>query len=185
MIARDITGNTIGGANQLFDLLSFVSDPQAYAEKVKELQALIQENKRYAEAVAQVNEILEVRKRADADAAEAKTLRDRAANEYDAAVDAAAKRASEITSHANNQASILIADAKKIKDEAATLAVASDKRTKSLDAREAELNKLSTKLAAKQSELDAALLDARNAKEEAVKLKETFLAKQKAFLESI
>lgn len=61
MISTDITGGSVGGANQLLDLLSLVANPTVYEAKVKALQDAIAEHRKYVEAVAPVSEIAALR----------------------------------------------------------------------------------------------------------------------------
>ena len=73
-ISTNIDGSTVGGANQLLDLLSLVSNPAVYEAKVKSLQNAIAENQKYVEAVAPVSEILDLREKIKADKAAKVTL---------------------------------------------------------------------------------------------------------------
>jgi chromosome segregation ATPase len=72
MIATNITGTVSGGANQLLDLLSLVSNPAVYEAKVKALQDLTEEHRKIVELVAPANQITALKAQILADADEAK-----------------------------------------------------------------------------------------------------------------
>jgi len=105
--------------------------------------------------------------------------------DYNFLINEATAKAGEILSQANNRAAILVAEVEAEKSALAIHVADVASHAKEIDLREAKLSKLSASFEAKQNELDAALLAARKAREEAIQIKEAFLAKQKAFLESI
>lgn len=185
MIARDITGEAVGGASQLFDLINLLSDPKSYDAKLKALQDATAEYKKHVEVVGHADEILKIRAETVALNEEAQTYLDRAKVDYNAAIDQSSIRAAEVVSVANNKATVMLHEARVAREQAEALLASANVRAKELDAKEVELSKLSSKLESKQAELDEAVLAARSAREEAVQMKEAFLAKQKAFLESL
>jgi hypothetical protein len=185
VIARDITGEAVGGASQLFDLINLLSNPKSYNAKLKELQDATAEYKKHIEVVGHADQILKIRAETVAINEEAQAYLDRAKVDYNAAIDQASIRAAEVVSVANNKATVMLHEARVAREQAESALASVTARAQGLDAKEVELNKLSSKLEEKQAELDAAVLAARIAREEAVQIKEAFLAKQKAFLESL
>jgi hypothetical protein len=184
MIANSIDGS-VGGANQLLDLLSLVSNPDVYAERLKVLEASTAENKKYVELVAPASDILALRdlcredreaaaqelKQANTDAELIKSRGTRAAN---AAIEAAKARAAEISADAATKQAQVLAELAE-----ATAAV------KAAGKAEAEAKRATTELkkakAAAETETAAALM----AKDEAATLKLEIIAKHKAFIESL
>ena len=71
MIASNIDGSNSGGTGQLLDLLALVANPEAYSQKVKELEELIAQNKQFVELVGPASDIIRLREEARADRADA------------------------------------------------------------------------------------------------------------------
>lgn len=184
MIATSIDGS-VGGSNQLLDLLAVVANPESYAEKVKRLEEATAENKKYVELVAPASDILELRERArDAlTAAEEQLVAAKA--EADGIVKDARAEAKGIRDKAK-------AEAKALKDQAdAQLAaiagdrenvLAAEREAKSAAA-EAKRNATNHKKLADAAKAESAAAAA--ALEEAVALKADIIAKHKAFIESL
>lgn len=184
MISTSIDGS-VGGSNQLFDLLSLVSDPKAYAEKVQALEAATAENKKYVELVAPASDILRLREvtrqeREDA-AGELAAARKQAAdliaeakeeaaairNTANAAAGATKRRAQQVMDHAQAKAAELdlaIADAKAAKDRS--------------DHEAEELRALANSAQKAKDEADALMADAE-------RVKADIIARHKAFIASL
>jgi vacuolar-type H+-ATPase subunit I/STV1 len=191
-IARDITGAAIANSNQSFEIMALVSNPDAFVKRIKELQALIDKNKEYVELAGKVSEITRLRDEAGKLHEQTDAL-NKAAR---AKAEEAEKAAAEALKNAQTEAAAIVAAAKEAADKvsgeakAATkkandLAKKSTDRAAALDAREAELGKLTAILEEKNSKLSQALADAEVAKEIAVKTKNEIIAKHKALIEGL
>lgn len=184
-IARDITGAVSNGANQLFDLISLVSNPKVYEAKVKELQDLIAENQRYVEAVGPAADILALREQASKLNAEAHSKFEEA-NAFVTSTGRQAKEdAEKIVSEAKLAADKLLADAKAATKKANDLSKKSNDRSAELDAKEKELTNFASRLQAKEADLAKALAEAEAAKQDAIAAKNDIIAKHKALIEGL
>jgi hypothetical protein len=184
-IARDITGTVSGGANQLFDLISLVTDSKAYAAKVKELQLLIAENQRYVEAVGPAADILALREQASKLNAEAHSKFEEA-NAFVTATSRQAKEdAEKIVSESKLAADKLLADAKVATKKASDLSKKANDRAAELDAKERELTDLASRLQAKEADLAKALSAAEASKQDAINFKNDIIAKHRSFIEAL
>lgn len=63
MISTDITGSNGGDASQVFNLLSIISDPVTYNEKLKKLVDATEEYKKYTALVGPASEIIALREK--------------------------------------------------------------------------------------------------------------------------
>jgi cell division septum initiation protein DivIVA len=185
VISRDITGAVSGGANQLFDLLSFVSNPELYATKVKELQGLIEKNEKYVEAVAKVDQISGLH----ADAVKMRDEAREALSSAQAAADKKVKDASEqaenLFSNAKAKADLMISEATKMKADAEEMMKKSVEKQSQLSAFESSLLEVSSSLVSQEKDLKEKLASARAANEEAALLKKQIIAKHRAFIEGL
>lgn len=102
MISNNIDGS-IGGATQLFDLLTVVSNPAAYTQKLEALQKATAEHRTYVEALAPAHEIYALRDQTAADRAEAAVVLTTAKSDA-AASKAAAKQAADSVTRAAAEA---------------------------------------------------------------------------------
>lgn len=183
-ISTNIDGS-VGGANQLLDLLSLVSNPSVYQAKINDLQAATEENKKYVELVGPASEIVKMRddmrlQKESADA-EAKQIIDSANQEAESIKTSAKKYALDAKAEADNavekakalnDAAQVKLDELKAKSAAADNALASANSVAEEAAKELELAK-----AEKQASL--------NAKASYEAAKASIIAKHKAFIESL
>lgn len=183
-IFTNIDGS-VGGANQLFDLLSVVSNPAVYEAKLKALQDATVENQKFIELAGPASDILslrdQLRDQKQAFDAEVQAAKDQIAKEL---VDANAE-AAQISANAKIQADAVLQNAKQI--EAQANAKLSDvlSAQKSADQAQANAEALSVKYQSEIKNLQQAMqenLDAQNAFESA---KADLLAKHQAFIESL
>jgi hypothetical protein len=117
-IASSITGASVNGdAAQVFNLLSVVANPDAYAEKLKALVESTEENKKILALVGPASEILKIREEIEEDKADAKAI-----------VTDAKKKAVDIISKAEKSAATAQKAAKEKSD--ALLAQAEDVQSK-------------------------------------------------------
>jgi cell division septum initiation protein DivIVA len=183
-ISNNIDGS-VGGANQLLDLLALVSNPAVYEAKVQSLQAAIAENKKYVEAVAPVSEILDLRDKVTADkAASAAALAEAKSTAKDL-VSKAQAQAADIISSATTQATQLTMDAQAAKD--AALLAQNDAVKATAEVRKAKVNydKLSGTLQAQLDSVAKAQADADATRQSYEDLKADLVAKHTAFIQGL
>jgi F0F1-type ATP synthase membrane subunit b/b' len=184
MVITNIDGAS-NSANQFFDLLSLVSNPDAYSKKLQELQDATAEHKKYVEAVCPIADIIRVKSEADEDKKAAKNALNDANAKAQEIVDVANSRAKDIVDVANSKAKD-ITDAAQLL-EATSKALMSAAQQASDVAAKAQVKADSDILAAqaKSTELDKAIADAEAAKKDAENTKALILAKHKAIIESL
>jgi cell division septum initiation protein DivIVA len=166
-IASDITGGVGGDAAQVFTLLSVVSNPEVYAEKLKALVEATEANKKIVALVGPASEIMQIRKDIEADKAAAKTgLAD------------ARKQASTVVSDANKKAKAILAEASEKRDSILADAQAKQAEAEAFLVREKEvaqyLDDQAAMIASREAELKAS-------KAEVEKLRDEVLAQQKDY----
>lgn len=182
MISTSIDGS-VGGSNQLFDLLSLVSDPKAYAEKVQALEAATAENKKYVELVAPASDIIRLREVArqerEAAAEELAAARKEAANLIATAKD----EATAIRNAANAAASATKRRAQQGMDQVQAKHAELDRAiadAKSAEDRSehaaAELRALADKAQQAKEDADAMMADAERVRSEIVAQHRAFIA---------
>jgi cell division septum initiation protein DivIVA len=184
-ISTNIDGSIGGGANQLLDLLSLVSNPAVYEAKVKSLQATIAENQKYVEAVAPVSEILDLREKVKADKAASVTALAEAKVKADGIVKTAQDKADGIIADANAKATQLTSEAQAVADDAKWAQAEARKGANDVKKAKAEYDALSASLSGQQAQLAKAQADADAAKKEAEDLKADLIAKHTAFIKSL
>lgn len=185
MISTSIDGSSENGAEQLFNLLSVVSNP---AEVKKRIDAL---NKAQADAQAVIDlvgpaqQVLSLREKAAKDADDAKKALS-AANEKAEALIADANTQAAITIEgANASAQAVLADAKAKGDAAAGVIDAANEQLKAAQKVQDAADKAMAKVAAAKSEAAAAQAAADKAQADAEALKAAIIEKHKAFIESL
>ena len=184
MIASNIDG-TVGGSNQLFDLISLVSDPQAYAEKVKRLEDAAAESKKYVELVAPASDILTLREESQADRAEAARELKEAKTEA-ASIRAKAKA---LTGEAQAEAEKIVEEAK-VEAQAIRNQAAAEKQELASAIKEAKKDSAEAKRAVTgykklADEAKAQTAEAEAAIKSSEALKADIIARHKAFIESL
>lgn len=184
-INTNIDGSSVGGANQLLDLLSIVSNPQVYENKVKALQNAIDENKKYVEAVAPVSEILAIREQIQEEKAAAVTALAEAKVKAADMVAQAKDKAAVLVADAEAKASQISSDVQAIAEEAKTARAEAQKAANETKKAKAEYDNLNTSLNTQLAQLAKTQADAEAARKEAEKLKQEIIVKHKAFIESL
>lgn len=184
-ISTNIDGSTVGGANQLLDLLSLVSNPKVYEAKVKSLQESIAENQKYVEAVAPVSEILELREKIKADkAASSNVLAEAKQHAHDIVEDAKAK-ANELLAEASNKAKQITDEVEEIKKEIKiTLSETKSAKAEAKSAKDSA-DALTLSLQQQLAVADKTIKDAEAVKKEAEALKADILEKHTAFIRGL
>ena len=184
MITTNIDGS-YSGTNQLFDLLSLISNPDAYSKKLKELQASIDEQKKFVELVGPASEIIALREKAKKDsqtkAQELSDAKEQAAN----ILNDAKVVASGILSDASANAKQIIAEADAKKDEITNALSQTQASLEAAKTAEAAAKAAQNAADVKAKEIAEALAAASAAQAEANAVKANVLAKHEEFLKSI
>jgi cell division septum initiation protein DivIVA len=184
-ISTNIDGSVGGGANQLLDLLSLVSNPAVYEAKVKSLQAAIAENQKYVEAVAPVSEILDLREKVKADKEASNTALAEAKVKADGIVKSAQDKADGIIADANVKATQLNSEAQAVADDAKWAQADVRKKLADVKKTKADYDSLIASLSVQQAQVAKVQTDADTVKKEAEDLKADLVAKHTAFIKSL
>lgn len=183
-IANNIDGSS-GGANQLLDLLSVVSNPKVYEAKIKSLQDATDEYNKAIALAGPASEILELREKT------AKLL-DKAENTLSEAeaqalqtVNDAKRKADAIMTEAKSQAQQLENKAKELVEDAKQRASEASLAETVANATKVELDKKLLDLDAKMTDVQAAEQAANDSKAMFDKAYSNIIAKHKAFIESL
>lgn len=184
MIATSIDGS-VGGSNQLLDLLAVVANPESYAEKVKRLEEATAENKKYVELVAPAADILELRAKAREALTEAEESLRKAKAEAEKIIKAAEGDAKLIRDFAAEQANV-----KQELLDTQAVALAGDRENLLAAEREAKAAAAESKRSATQYKKLAEAAKAETAAAaaamaEVAALKDGIIAKHRAFIESL
>lgn len=184
MISSSITGS-VGGSNQLFELLSLVSDPEAYAEKVRALEEATAENKKYVELVAPASDIISLREKAQIDRKDAAYELAEAQRKAEEIINAAKQEAAEIKASAHRFANDTKAIAENMLSDVSAKKSELDRAEKEAKNAMAE-NKRSTTILRKATEEAKAAKDAADAaRSDYEAIKNEIIAKHRAFIESL
>lgn len=182
-IATDITGAPVGSSvNQLLELLA---NPDAYAAKIKAMEAATAEYKTYVEAVGVATEINNLRDQAKALREEAQAYRDAALAQADADIKTAEAKAATILAEAQQKANELTSNAQAVKSQSDALmnqASALMDQAKAAQAKatadQAAADAQSKRAADTQAQLDSDLAAAQA-------LKDDIVAKHQAFIQGL
>ena len=183
-IANNIDGSS-GSTNQLFDLLTVVSNPAVYQTKLKALEDATAEHKKYVELVGPASDILTLKEKSQKDAQEAAGVLDSAKQQATGLISDAKVQASDIVALAKTEASKLKADAQDVMDAAKLVKTQADSAAAQAVQAQAKAELASAEANAKVKELDKAIADANATKEDAEAVKAEIVAKHKAFIESL
>ena len=184
MISTNIDG-TVPGSNTLVELLGLISNPEAYAKKLAELETATSEYKAYVALMGPANEIEKLR-------AEAGIDREKAA----AATEFAKKFSKTLMDEAKEDAAAIVAkakeDAKELRDEAKVVNAEAKKLKAALAEAIENANALMANAEAKALEADAKIMavgvqaTALIAAEDALAAeKKAIAARHKQFIESL
>ncbi len=177
-IASDITGGVGGDAAQVFTLLSVVSNPEVYAEKLKALVEATEANKKIVALVGPASEIMQIRKDIEADKAAAKTALADARKQASATVSDANKKAKAIIVEANLKRDDILADAQAKQAEVEAALTEAQSRAR-------ELDDLATQLTAREAQLNAAARKVEEIREETLAQQKDYYAKAEALQKKI
>ena len=184
-ISTNIDGSVGGGANQLLDLLSLVSNPAVYEAKVKSLQATIAENKKYVEAVAPASEILEIREQVKADKAASTTALAEAKVKADGLVKTAQEKANALVAEATANAKKVTDDADSIANEIKASLAESKKAVLEAKKSKTDSDTLNESLRLQLAELGKQREQAATALQKAEDLKAEIITKHLEFIKSL
>ena len=125
-ISTNIDGSSGNAeANQVFNLLAVVANPDVYADKVRTLMEATAEHKKFLALVAPANEIVAIRQQIDQDKAAAKAELEAARQEASKLVDVAKVEARDIVEDAKAQGVKINAASRKTEKQAAEKMAAS------------------------------------------------------------
>lgn len=185
MISTNIDGSSGGGTNQLFDLLSLVSNPDTYKAKLDQLQTAIDENKKLVALAGPASEILALREAIAADKADSKASLSEAKVKAVAIKDDAEAQARDIVQKAKELANQLIDDAKAAKDASVAEALETTNALKAVKSVQAAADKLKASGESKLVELNTALKEVAQAQIDVDALKASIVAAHQAFIASL
>jgi hypothetical protein len=186
MIATNIDGTTgSGDANQVFNLLAVVANPDMYAEKVRTLMEATAEHKKFLALVAPANEILAIRQQIDQDKANAKAELEKAREDAAKLVADAKVEAKGIVDDAKEQGSKTAATAKKVEKQAADKMAAAVEAERKVTEALAEAKALQKSLDDKIKATDALRAEVEKLKAEHEALKASLIAKHKRHLQEL
>ena len=184
MIGTDISGGS-SGSNQLLDLLSAVANPDAYAEKVKNLETLIAENKKFVELVAPADDIMSLRSKLQVELQEAADAKEAAKTESAQILSESKSQAAASVRDAQQKAKQIIADAEALKAEAQAELAGVKASTKAANDAETASRAAEAESKAKSEKADATIKAAEADRQEAADMRLDIIAKHKAFIESL
>lgn len=184
-IATDITGGSAGGANQLMEMLSLISDPKQYEARLKALQDATEVHRKHISLVGPADEIVRLRDEAAAKKKQADEYAAKVKQEADDALAAAKVEAKGLVADAKAAADKLTQEAKKAQAEV-------NSQLEAAKAATADAEKLQKQAATKLKSLEAEKVELLRVKaavdEERVgfqSLKDELIAKHKAFIEGL
>ena len=176
-IANNIDGSN-GGANQLLDLLSLVSNPKVYESKIKALQDATDENKKYVDLVGPASEILQLRAEAEVATQNAKDT-----------VENAKAQALQLVNDAKRKADAMIGEAKvtaaKLENEAKALSEVAKQKAADASLAETQANAVKVELDKGVVELNKKLAEADAAKQAAKEAETMFNKAYDSIIESL
>ena len=183
-ISTNIDGSS-GTTNQLFDLLTVVSNPDAYKAKITALETATAENKKYVEALGPASEIVALRNQTAALRQEAQDYRDAAITEADIGIQEARAKANGIAIEAQKKADALIAETTAAKEAAEQLAKQNRAALVATEKALFDAEKAKAVAESKAQELEQAITDAQAAAADARATKAAIVAKHQAFIGSL
>ena len=185
-ISTDISGTSnVGGANQLLDLLSLVSNPAVYKSKIDALEAVTAENKKFVELVGPADSIVKMRETIALELADVKSTAAEAKKTAAEAVAAAKVQAAEMVSDAQAKADALKAEAQALVDEAKVDATATKAALSAAKKAKVDADAVSADFAARSKSLADAQAEVDAIKAEITAATESILAKHQEFLASL
>lgn len=183
-ISTNIDG-TVGGANQLLDLLSVVSNPGVYEAKLKALQDATAQNQKLVELAGPASDILTLRDKLRVQNEEAASALSDAKAEAADKVAKAKKLADTIVNDATSKAQEILASATSKEDEAKAALVELNAKLAEANKLSAAAEKLKADLAKRVDEVKAEKAVSTEAKNSYEAAKAELIAKHKAFIESL
>jgi uncharacterized membrane protein len=185
MIATNIDGSAAGGSNQLLDLLTAVANPDAYAEKVKNLEALIAENKKFVELVAPADDIISLRSKLQVELQGAADAKEAAKTESSQILSESKSKAAASIRDAEQKAKKIIEDAEAVKAAAQAELASAKASTKAANDAEKASRAAELESNAKAEKADATLKAAEADRQALADMRLVIIDKHKAFIESL
>ena len=174
-----------GGSNQLMDLFTVVSNPDAYTAKIQALQDAINEHKKVIEAVGPAKNILELREQTkEANALAVSKITDAQAK-ADVLLAEAKTQAESVVANAKAEATALVDETKAVKEEAKADAAAVKKTLKDAGQAKTDAEAVIADYTARSKALENQQAEAESLKAEAQATKTAILAKHQAFIASL
>ena len=183
-ISNNIDG-TSGSSSQLFDLLTVVSNPALYQEKLQSLESSIAENKKYVDLVGPASDILALKEKAKKDAEDAAEVLENAKQQAAKLVSDANQQASKSIATAKSEADNLKADAQQVVIMANALKAQAESAAAKAAQTQVNAEAVVKEANNKVIQLDKEIADAQTAKDAANALKAEIVAKHKAFIASL
>lgn len=183
-IATNIDGSA-GSTSQLFDLLTVVSNPTVYQEKIKALESAIAENKKYVDLIGPTSDILALREKTREETVKASDLLKNAKVEAKSIVSDAENKAANIIAAAQKKAADLEEQAQQVLDSAVEIKKEATKAVEQAKTAKAKSDTAITAATNKAQELEVAIAKAKQAEDEAKAVKAEILAKHSAFIASL
>lgn len=184
MIYTNIDGSS-NSSNQLLELLSVVSNPKVYEEKVLTLQKAIEDNKKYIELVGPANDIIVLRNRTVEELEKAKTEVKEAKSKANDIVAKAKVTAEDLVAEAKSTAKALVEEASVAKEQAAQLTAKVQKLQEEASKAQAEAVINASQASDTAAELEEALNAAKQAKLAANELRKELIKKHTDFIKSL
>ena len=158
-ISTNIDGSS-GASSQLFDLLTVVSNPQAYQAKLKALEDATAESKKFVELVAPASEIIALKEKSKADAQEAADVLSEAKSKAQTVVADANRKAKDIVSEAQSEAEEAISGAAIVRAEADKLLTQAKAELAAAQKAKADAEQARASAESKAQELEQAIAEA-------------------------
>jgi hypothetical protein len=185
MIATNIDGSAANSSSQLLDLLTLVANPDAYTQKVKDLEDLIAKNQAVLDLVGPASDILTLREEVRAEKVAAKQAVAEAKKKAAGIIADAEASAAEVAAVARTVADGLLIETEALNIAAKANAAATFTAEKSAKAAATESRNLSAKLKDQIADAASEKERASAAVADAEQVKQDILAKHKAFIESL
>jgi cell division septum initiation protein DivIVA len=183
MITTRIDGSS--PSNQLFDLLTVVSNPEVYQAKLKKLEDAIEENKKFVALVGPASDVLALKKKAQEDAAAAQEVLAEAKTKAQGIVADATSEAALIVSKAKAEAADVLGAAKAKESEVAAALKDAKAAESSAFKAQTDAEVQSSRAQAKAAEFEVVLAKAKEAEQAAKDLRQSIIEKHQAFIVSL
>jgi cell division septum initiation protein DivIVA len=184
MISTNIDGSS-GGSNQMFDLLSLLSNPDSYKTRLEALQKAIAENGKLIALAGPAQEIIAIRDNLLLDREDMKVTLSDAKTQAALMKKTAADNAEAVVAEANEASANIIAEAKAIKATAVAEAAETNQVLKAAKSTQANADSLKLAGEARLVELNKELSGAEKTRLEVEDLKASIISKHQDFIASL